>query len=250
MPGHMPPPPHERLEPLRRIARTLPGGMALGRWLRQLANPDLRAIAAVQRSHADRLFQPFPETQEDRYPELFDALAERLSAIAEPRILSFGCSSGAEVRALRRRIPQARITGIDANPRMIAKARKADPVSRYILADSVDPVERFDVILAMAVFRHGELEALRPDTCTATLPFTRFAEGVAMLDACLEPGGWLAIWNAHYRFGDTDVAAGYAADGLRMQGGGQELFYGADDRRIDGQCYDEVLFRKADSPSP
>ena len=41
-----------------------------------------------------------------------DALAERLAGLPEPRILSFGCSSEVEVRALRSRLPQARITGI------------------------------------------------------------------------------------------------------------------------------------------
>ena len=242
----MPPAPPDRLEPLRRIARAIPGGMALGRWLHIAFDADLRTISKVRRRHEGRLFQPFPDTSEDRYPELFDALARHLSALAEPRILSFGCSSGAEVRSLRRRMPGAWITGVDANPRMIAQARRTDPHlrSRYIHADRVDPAERFDAVLAMAIFRHGELEAFRPDHCTEILPFARFAQGVAMLDACLEPGGWLAIWNAHFRFADTPEAAGYDADSLRLTGTSQDLLYGPDDRRLDGESYAEVLFGK------
>ena len=58
----------DRLEPLRRIARLIPGGMVLGRQLRRLANPDLREIARLQADEAGRLLQPFPDTAEDRYP--------------------------------------------------------------------------------------------------------------------------------------------------------------------------------------
>jgi hypothetical protein len=220
--------------------------MAAGRWLHRRLDPELRTIERLRRDCPASLFQPFPETSEERYPELFDALAERLAPIAAPRILSFGCASGAEVRAMRRRIPDARITGMDANPRAIAKARGADrhPLSRYLLADRIDPAERFDAVLALAVFRHGELEAFQPDSCSAILPFSRFAAGVAMLDACLVAGGWLAIWNAHFRFADAPKAARYAIDPFRTPDAPQTLLYGPDDRRLDRASYADVLFRK------
>lgn len=237
----------DRLEPLRALARGLPGGMALGRWLRRMADPELREIERLRRTEAGRLLQPFPDTYEDRYPALFDALAERLAHLEAPRLLSFGCSSGAEVRALRRRLPAARITGIDLNRRALARARAADtdPRSTYRLAAAPDPAERFDAVLAMAVFRHGELEARRPDSCAAVLPFARFEQGVAALDRVLEPGGWLAIGNAHFRLADTALAAGYAADPLRCGDlPPQALLYGPDDCRLDGVVEPAVLFRK------
>ena len=235
------------LEPLRAAARRLPGGMALGRWLRRLTNPELREIARLQRAEAERLFQPFPDTCEDRYPQLFDALTERLAGLETPRILSFGCSSGAEVRALRRRLPAARITGLDLNRRALTKAIAADrdPRSSYRQAAAPDPDERFDAVLAMAVFRHGELEAARPASCAAVLPFARFAEGVAALDRVLVPGGWLALYNAHFRLADTPAAASYDPDPLRMTDHPpQELLYGPDDHRLNGVSEAVVLFRK------
>lgn len=239
--------PRDRLEPLRAAARAVPGGMALGRWLRRMADPQLREIARLRRAEAGRLFQPFPDTCEDRYPALFDALAQRLAHLESPRLLSFGCSSGAEVRALRRRMPLARITGLDLNRRALDQAHAADsdPASTYRLAAAPDPDERFDAILAMAVFRHGELEANRPPSCTGILPFARFAEGVAALDKVLERGGWLAIGNAHFRFVDTAAAAGYAADPLQAgDAPPQDLLYGPDDRRLEGVGEPAVLFRK------
>lgn len=240
-------PPRDRLEPLRRIARAVPGGMATGRWLHRHLSPELRALERLKRAHSGLLLQPYGTTSDNRYPQLFDALAERLAHLPSPRILSFGCSTGEEVRALRARIPTARITGIDLNPRSLAIARKKDgnPLSHYRLAGAPLPDDRFDAVLAMAVFRHGKLEAGQPDDCSAVMPFVQFAEGIAFLDACLAPGGWLALYNSHFRFADTPTAAKYACDPLRMTDHRpRELLYGPDNRRLVGLTDDNVLFRK------
>lgn len=230
---------------LHRIARRIPGGMALARRARRLLDPELRTVERLRRTHGDQLLQPFPDTYPERYPQLFDALAERLSPLPAPRILSFGCSSGEEVRAMRQRLPQARIVGIDLNPRMIAKARAADPDGDYRIAAAPEPEERFDAILALAVFRHGVLEAERPERCSDVLPFSRFADGVAMLDRALGPGGWLALWYNHYRFADTPSAPGYDTDPWRMSDRRPlDLLWGADDRRMHGVTESAILFRK------
>ena len=232
---------------LRTMLKRLPGARASANWLRRLLVPHHREIHRLRSAEAARLLQPFPTTSEDRYPELFDALAARLAGVAQPRILSFGCSSGEEVRALRMRMPQARIVGIDLNRLMIAKARAADPAHAgdYRCDGAPQPGECFDAVLALAVFRHGELEAQRPDSCTAILPFARFEQGLALLDAHLVPGGWLALYNQHFRLADTALAASYVADPLRLTGHEPlTLLYGPDDRRIDGACEVSALFRK------
>lgn len=234
---------------LRRAVRRVPGALALGRLVRRTLDPDLREIHRLQQQDAARLLQPFPDTFEERYPQLFDALALRLADLPQPRILSFGCSSGAEVRALRRRLPNARIVGLDLNRRMIAEARAADasPLSEYRLADAPQPGEQFDAVLTMAVLRHGVLEADRPASCTAVLPFARFAEAIDRLDQHLAPGGWLALYHAHFRFRDTATAARYQADPLRMGDyPPQALLYGPDDRLMLGAVEPAVLFRKQD----
>lgn len=212
-----------------------------------LLSPQIRAIRALQKAHAGELFQPYPDTYEDRYPALFERLAQVLAGREAPRILSFGCSSGAEVRALRERIADAQITGIDLNPAVIAEARAADPdhAESYHVAGRPPVGETYDAILALAVFRHGMLERYRPDTCTASLPFAQFAQGIAMLDAALQPGGYLAIYNAHFRLQDTAVAERYRPDPLRLHGyAPQTLAYGPDDRRLVGEANPPVLYRK------
>lgn len=234
---------------LRRFAGNIPGAVPLGRLVRRTFDPGLREIHRLQHREADRVLQPFPDTFEDRYPQLFDALAERLARVPQPRILSFGCSSGAEVRSLRRRLPDARIVGLDLNRRMIASARGADPDPRsdYRLADAPLPDERFDAVLAMAVLRHGRLEAERPASCAAVLPFARFAETIARLDRHIAPGGWLALYHAHFRFRDTPTARHYEADPLRMSDyPPQVLLYGPDDRLLVSAVEPAVLFHKLD----
>lgn len=232
---------------LRDRLKRLPGAPRAAHWLRCLLRPEYREIARLRRQAADQLLQPYTLTGEDRYPAVFDALAQHLAPIAEPRILSFGCSSGAEVRALRRRMPAARITGLDLNRVMIARARAADPDPRstYVCAGAPKPGAQFDAVLAMAVFRHGDLEATRPDSCAAVLPFARFADGLAMLDRHLAVGGWLALYNQQFRLADTPLAARYQADPLLMPDDqALVLLYGPDDRRIDAARERVVLFRK------
>lgn len=249
MPGTMdlPASPANKIELLRRIARMVPGAMTLGRWLHRLIDPDLRAIHRLMQRERGRLFQPFPDTFEERYPALFDALAARLQPLTSPRILSFGCSSGAEVRALRRRLPAARITGIDLNPRELAKAARADrnPLSHYSCAAAPEPGTSYAAILALAVFRHGALEAEQPDECSAILPFARFEAGIAALDACLEPGGLLAIHHSHFRFTDTSAACRYdAVELLLPEVEPPTILFGADNCRIMVPGLLPVLFRK------
>lgn len=204
------------------------------------------------RRHAGQVLQPHPTTSADRYPEVFTAISAHLWEIEHPRILSYGCSDGSEVRSQRRWFPQATIVGLDPNALMIRQARAClalspDPGISYVEADSPEALGdmQFDAILAMAVFRHGDLERFQPPTCTEVLAFARFAETVAMLDQRLKPGGWLSIWNAHYCFADTDTACDYDARSLTFtRDDPLALLYDANDKYIADAAYSDVIFRK------
>lgn len=237
---------------LRAGLRAVPPIRTAVRSLRDFANRESRALVRMYRRHGDQVLQPYPTTFEDRYPAVFDALANHLVHIPEPLILSYGCSDGSEVRSLRRWFPHARIVGLDPNALMIGKAREhlarhPDAGINYVEASSPSALGdmRFDAILAMAVFRHGELERTLPASCATVLPFERFARAIDALDDRLKPGGWLTIWNAHFRFGDTRTAQNYDGHALDYsRGEPQTLLYGPDNRRIDGADYADILFRK------
>src|SRR5690242_19616262 len=89
---------------------------------RLLPSAEGRARIWTRFAHSREVHQTTPETAKERYPELFD-LAASLVPEAK-RILSFGCSTGEELVALRRRFPTAEIIGVEINPRSRAIAAR------------------------------------------------------------------------------------------------------------------------------
>lgn len=57
-------------------------------------------------------------------------------ALDSPRtIIDLGCGTGNSTAALRRRWPEAEVTGLDNSPQMIEAARREYPAGRWVLAD-------------------------------------------------------------------------------------------------------------------
>lgn len=147
-------------------------------------------------------------------------------------------------------MPHAEIVGIDPNPRAVAKARMQDssPLSHYRVATTPEPGEMFAAILAMAVFRHGEIERQKPANCEEILPFSDFASSLLRLDAALAVGGFLALGNAHFRLSDTCLSDRFGVE-LRLSKDPPpaSLLYGNDSCRLTGVIEDAVLFSKKSS---
>jgi SAM-dependent methyltransferase len=171
-----------------------------------------REAAVAMLLKPDNLFQPYTTTSADRYPEEFAAVAEALE-VSEPRILSFGCASGDELLSVRQYFPSARIHGIDLNPLAVRAARKrvrgdhAITVAKGGDASAESPAS-YDVVLALAVFRHGSLKDA-PVRCDQLIRFADFERTVATLSAALRPGGLLVIRHANFLFTACAVAAAY-----------------------------------------
>lgn len=220
------------------------------RWLYRLFDPHARALAAAERRAPGELLQPSGETGEDRHPALFAEIARRLGDLPEPRLLSFGCSTGEEAFTLARYLPQARIDAIDLNPRAIkqaqARAGREEAGMIRFACTGQPPVDgpAYDAILCLSVLRHGDLDAERPECCTALLPFAKFDAAVTMLDAALRPGGLLAVWGSNFRFADSRLAGRYralAVPGMRQRSG---AVYGRDDRLLAESGLTQFLFEK------
>lgn len=207
----------------RNVAERVPGyRMALA--LRDLTRPgDRRAAALLRLRRPAGLFQPFGTTGVDRYPAIFGRLREALQPHPAThgdvplRLLSFGCSTGEEVFTLRTYFPTATITGIDISAPRIAVARREVPArqqktTRFVVAASAagELPDSYDAVLAMAVFRHGDL-ADGPARIGAGLSFDRFETAVSQLAVRVRPGGYFAIRHANFRFADTAIADGFDA---------------------------------------
>jgi len=112
-------------------------------------------------------------------------LIHRISLQAPRQIIDLGCGPGNSTEALRRRWPDAAITGLDSSPAMIETARKTYPGGAWLVADArswraEDPVD--------LVFSNAMLQWL-PD----------HASVCSHLLEQVKPGGALAIQApAHY----------------------------------------------------
>src|SRR5215467_12525911 len=79
---------------------------------------EFRSVMLLRWRNPKNLFQPFSETNLDRYPDIFRFAREQVGDDSSHRILSFGCATGEEVFSLRRYFPLAHIRGLDINTRI------------------------------------------------------------------------------------------------------------------------------------
>src|SRR5690348_16410345 len=204
------------------------------------------AVAIITRPR--NLFQPYTTTAANRYPQELAVVAENLPA--PERILSFGCASGDELVSLRTAFPDAVIDGIDINPLAVRAARRrtADDPRITVSRRGEAPVgAAYDVVLALAVFRHAALNDA-PESCAGVIAFADFERTVTGLSDSLRPGGLLVLRHANFRFTDTEVAAGYDALSTGYlsagEGGLPTPVYGPDDRLIGTEQRDDGIYRK------
>lgn len=129
------------------------------------------------------------------YPEIF---AKALAATFGP-VLSFGCSTGEEVRSLKS-LSSRVIHGVEINEDRLATCRALDPDGVYCrsLDDAQIPKNHYGLILAMSVL-------CRYPGAPELFPFASFERWVAKLDRHIRPGGLLVLWNANYDFRDTET---------------------------------------------
>lgn len=199
--------------------RELPGYRAVQLLLDFGRGPEQRQSALLRIRASAGLFQPFGTTWQDRYPDLFAELRDRLGSAASVRLLSFGCSTGEEVASLRGYFPNAFIKGVDISPERIAMCRARLPKgeaerTQFEIGETgrSEPDESYDAVLAMAVFRHGRLNDYAVQT-NRVLDFDRFEREVTELARAVRPGGYLVLRHGNFRFADTAVAAGFETVG-------------------------------------
>jgi len=210
--------------------------------VRLLPTAEGRARLWTRLVHRSEVHQTTPFTAEDRYPELFD-LAAKLTPRAR-RILSFGCSTGEELIAIRRRFPLAEIVGAEINPRsrrIAVRNLAADRAVRVVPPREIGG--SFDLIFALAVLQcepHA-VEEMGIDDLSRRYPFDRFDKTVTDFAERLEPGGVLCVTSSLYRIEDSSASA--RLHPVRESPEAPPPFFGRDGRRLTGATA-RTFFRK------
>jgi SAM-dependent methyltransferase len=197
-------------------------------------------------------FQTYSYTLPDRYPWLFQFAAESLAKSTDLHLLSFGCSRGDEVFALRKYFPTAVIKGIDIDPRNIAycQSRMRGELPQKMLFTAARSVEdeadaSFDAIFCLAVLCRGDLTASNAQNSSPSFLFEHFEIIVADLARCVKPGGLLFLLTTNYRFCDTASAAYF--DTVLEAAPSQladDVLFDSSNRLMPGVRYPAVGFRK------
>jgi 2-polyprenyl-3-methyl-5-hydroxy-6-metoxy-1,4-benzoquinol methylase len=222
-------------------------------FLRLYFHPEWRLARSKGWQARSDVIQPWPLTRTNRHPDFFDLVARTFEGQANIRILSFGCATGEEVFALSHRMPDAHIDGIDVNAACIKKARRQTPddcrhrVHFEIGAAPPDLAEHYDAIFCLSVLRHAKLDAERPQSCEAILPFARYAETIAAFDRALKPDGLLIVWGSNFLFEHSKPAARYRWIEVPGRKGDCGAVYGPDNQLLPIDNHHLWVFRKIES---
>jgi SAM-dependent methyltransferase len=175
-------------------------------------NARYRSEYLTRRRYRDRHFQGPTFTTRDRSPIVFEACAKYLAPVTEPKLLSFGCSTGEEAFTLAEYMPAAIIIGVDINEwcvRQCIRKNKSEKLHFYHrLSADFEAESGFDAIFCIAVFQRGENRDFK-DKITEGFTFDQFEAEISMLDAKLKPGGLLVVHHSDFSFMDTGVAGHY-----------------------------------------
>lgn len=225
-------------------------------WLAKVARPihalfpsEWKVRQRISQERPHQLYQPGGRTELDRYPRLFAALRDSLVGLSQPRILSYGCSTGEELLTLRSYIPGARLAGIDINSHRLNKARRKirDKSAQFWVAGSIGETDAgtFDAITCLSVLHRPETLHNWPADPTPYMSFATFERAVIDLDRHLRPGGILVIDYMSFRFAETVVAAHYTPIGERTGTGQPTKLYDRNNRPILMPASERVsLWRK------
>jgi len=156
------------------------------------------------------MIQTSSATELNRYPKLFQIVAKELEPVSNPRILSFGCSSGEEVFSIKEYIPGAELSGVDINRRSISIAKKRDKAGAYRFFHFRDDAWKsemgYDCILALAVFQKTDhWDSMRRESLDV-FTFDKFQQMTGQLDSMLKPGGLFVIDHADFSFLDLSIS--------------------------------------------
>jgi CheR methyltransferase, SAM binding domain len=202
----------------------------------------------IQRDHT---------TKADRHPEIFSTVKRLCEGrIGEPRILSFGCSTGEEPFTLATSyFHSGKIFALDSSVTVLDIARRARSIDDRIVYDvstqsTLAQYGPYDVIFAMSVLCRWPALSEAEDA-SELFPFTRYLEMVTTLHNNLKAGGFLVIYNANYNFVDTDLISFYEIVlAPEIKDNGYVRHFDRNCKAIPDYFATDVIYRKMSTSHP
>jgi SAM-dependent methyltransferase len=143
-------------------------------------------------------------------------LIRRLSGQNDPplRLLELGCGEGQVIGALLDAHNQLcdikRSTGVDYNEQSVAQCRRDYPGMRCLTGDFTDPqllagLGKFDIVLLVNALHEVFSDQFSPQLGEINVPVAKECVEQALAGAvsCLEPGGWLVLFDGLEPSGDA-----------------------------------------------
>jgi len=185
-------------------------------------------------------------TQDDRYPEVFAYLGNIYQNYSnDVRILSYGCSYGNECFSIRKYFPQAMIYGFDISKKCIRVANKYNKDKRIFFTDSLENIKfKFDIVFAMSVLCRW-IDTKDKEDCGNIYPYCEFNKSVELLDKFLQEEGFFVIYNANFRFTDTNSSKKYTPIIIdeKLESGFVTKF-DSSNKVLPDQDYKYIVFKK------
>jgi len=172
-----------------------------------ILNPRYRSEQVSRIKYSNEIIQVSTYTKENRYPVLFKQIALELKDIENPKILSFGCSTGEEVFSLKKIIPNADIVGVDINRWCIKKANRKNSDCNFFHANNKawEKKNYYDCILALAIFQKSIHREPGQKVTTDLFRFSTFEKNVTELSQLLKIDGLFILDNSDYQFSDLAI---------------------------------------------
>lgn len=146
-------------------------------------------------------------TEYNRYPNIFQICAEYFKK-KSIKILSFGCSDGAEVFSLKDLyFPTSEIHGVDISKDIIevCKSKNNDPSIKFSHTNEIYKSQKaYNLIFCMSVFCRWP-QTSEINDCSSKYPFKMFQDQLIDVDKHLLPKGLLVIYNANFCFSELDI---------------------------------------------
>jgi hypothetical protein len=178
-----------------------------------LTNARLRAELFAKWRKKSNHYQISTYTISDRYPLIFKECSNYLKQIESPQIISFGCSTGEEVRTIGKYIPNAIIYGIDINKWCIKQCIKQNITATHFFyhrtSKEFETLQNVDAIFCMAVFQKTDDRIPGKKTDNKFFTFQSFEKEIILLDYKLKKDGLLIIDFSDFNFTDTVVSKKY-----------------------------------------